>query len=559
LEGLLAQLAPAVSGPRRLVLQPVGISTLCQQGVEFLPMASWKAAKVDGSCAWQCKESEVLRCFVIPHFDKVEPLVMRNCCHNDMAALRNRYLKESDNDVCYEETIVDDILEELACDILDVNGGLISPFSLPEFVQTRTGSARKRYDKAVQQVQSRGFDPLRDSKIKCFIKNEKYSEMKPPRAIMGRDPVFNLLYGLFTLPLEKQLPKLKCFAKGKDYFERGAWIEDYYGKCRFVANDYSKFESTQREKLLRHVELGLWKRVLSPLDFDRLLPCFELKMAKRGVTGNGIKFDFYACRGSGDMDTGLFNSIVNYVACRYFEKVNQTGDRDFVVDGDDSVIAIPNNHGNCENTFVQFGLDAKLEYLDDPNSVEFCSAKFVEYHHGKFVLCPNIRKICNNVGTLINKNFQHSVGQYYYSLGFMYRTMFPNLPFFHQLSHFLMGITQNAKVRVNLDMFRDANPTFLDAFKSCEGDQVYRVVDVSRFELGLSLAFGMSRAELNMIYDWMSSTVIDVSGRDKKFSLSGPSCLSWQTSELLTVQASMETMVRNRKADIFRLRYRYVR
>jgi len=549
-----------VNRPNYRTLSIEKITTICQKGVRLAPLAAWKCPMLDDKMTYKCVETEYLHCFGIPHLEQSRPLVMRNCCHNDVAALRNRYLKTTDNDVTYDQSVVENILDELAQDMLAQNPGVLIPYTLEEFMSSRTGSVRKRYDAAVATMTRRKFNPLRDADISCFIKNEKYAEMKPPRAIMGRDPVFNLLYGRFTLPLEKLMAKLPCFAKGKDYFARGAWIEPYYGNYRFLANDYSKFESTQREKLLRDVELGLWKRMLHPDAYAIVELCFEIKMCKRGVTGNGVKFDFYACRGSGDMDTGLFNTIINYVACRYFEIKNMLPPKNFCVDGDDSCLAVPNHRVDYVNTFSEFGLDAKLEFVDS-NAVEFCSAKFVEYASGKFVLCPDIKKLCNNLGTLINSDFEKSVGHYYYTLGYMYHVMFGALPFFDQLSQFLMGISGTKKL-INLDLVRHLNPSFLDAFKMHDenlgGVRHARDVDPVRFRLGVWLAFGFSQAELASMETWFATTKLDLGGRDRRFNRQGKAKTPWTSDELLDVQTQMEISVVGCRVRILKLRNRYV-
>lgn len=470
---------------------------------------------------------------------------MRNCWHNDQAALHNRYLKETQNDVCYDETTVGSILDDLAVRVRQCNGDLIKPLTLAMFMESRKGTARKRYDEAVTKMLRRGFDPMKDSDIKAFIKNEKYAEMKPPRAIMGRNPIFNLIYGRYTLALEKIMSKLPCFAKGKDYFERGAWMDKYYGNSRFISGDYSKFESSQREKLLRDIELGLWKRVLSPADYEMACMLFETKLVKSGFTGNGIRFSFFACRGSGDMDTGLFNTIINYVACRYFEIKNGLGTYDFIVDGDDSVVAYPINHTNpINNTFVEFGLDAKLDPIDDPNRVEFCSAKFIPYAPGQFVLCPDIRKICRNIGVLINPQFNHAMGQYYYTLGFMYITMFPGIEFFQRLGRFLMGITRNPKLRVNLELMGQLNPSFIEAFRKCESRNAVRYIDDRLVTVGMWLAFNMQQAELSAIYQWFETVHIDVRGHDKRFRKRGVQHATFDDAQLYHVQVSMEARMR---------------
>lgn len=475
---------------------------------------------------------------------------MRNCCHNDVIGLANRYCKESDNPINYDLGIVNGILDELAQHILRANNGSrMKPITLLDFLDSRTGHSKQRYCKAFSKMQKRQFDPVKDSGIKAFIKNEKYSEHKPPREIMGRDPVFNLLYGRYTIPLEKLLKHVPGFDKGKDFFEMGKFMEKYVGSKHFMDCDFSKFESTQREALLKLVECGLWKRILAPEYLPYINSLFRIKMVKKGVTTNGVQFQFYACRGSGDMDTWLFNTILNWVACRYFEIVNKTGNTDFITTGDDSNIAVPMGFSDPIDTFKLFGFDSKLRLLRDPYDVEFCSSKYIEYFPGRWMLCPNIKKICNNIGLMINSDFNKCIGHYYYSIGYMYSVLFPNFPFFSQLSSFLMGITKNPKVRVNTEHLKFLNPMYLEFFR--EGSSGVQCSQ-NMVEVGFMLAFSLQRTELNQIYHYLSTTKVNVTFCDKVFRKRGNPTPPPTPFECEWVQQSMESRLLSTRPQVNR-------
>jgi hypothetical protein len=440
---------------------------------------------------------------------------MRNCVHNDVIGLSNRYLKSDDNKLTYDRDLVEDIVAKLANDIKALNGGILTPLSLEEFLATRRGGARKRYASAIHDIVNEGYDPLKHSKIKAFIKNEKYAEEKPPRMIMGRDPRFNLIYGRFTLALEKIVRKIKQFCLDKDFFQAGEFAQRNFTSW-FLENDYSKFESTQREELLRQVELGLWSRILSPSDFALVQCLFEAKMFKEGKTSNGVKFQFYACRGSGDMDTTLFNTILNYVACVYFCKINNIP-TEFLAKGDDTVIAVPYGFEPI-NTFSSFAFDAKLILRKSIYDTEFCSAKFLEYDYGKWMLCPDINKLLRNIGCAINPDFYHCLGHYYYSLGFMYKQIFGGSKLFDELANFLMSITKNKSVRFNLELIEKMNPVYAEILsKPVEQHHINNVV----FEASLNSAFGLQRDSLERLYAYFRTQSVDISGRDKRFNKRG--------------------------------------
>jgi len=479
---------------------------------------------------------------------------MRDCVHNEEIGLRNRYLRDIGQPESYDTALVDEILVELAGLIKQQNGGaLLEIPTLHEFYESRTGHSKQRLGKALQTVADTGFDPLKCSKIKAFIKNEKYSldeltdpesQIKDPRIIMGRDPRFGLIYGRFTTALEKIVKHVKGFDKGDTFFDMGKFIEEHPSEIwSYYYDDASKFESSQREKLLRHVECGLMKLILKPEDYQEFMRCFEVKMIKQGFTRHGLEFLFYALRCSGEFDTWLFNTILNWVAHRYFEKKNKSGNIDFITTGDDGVGAHLRNKKMTLNTFPEFGFDCTLEFVRSPTDLEFCSSKFVEYYPGKWMLCPNIPKLLRNIGFLINPDFNNCIGHYYYSLGYMYRIMFPGFPFFDQLSKFLMNITQNKRVRfVQVEHLKYLNPMYVEVFKNGK-----TTVEFSEklFKIGIQMAYSLLPSELDHVYDYFDTTEVDVSHRDNRFNKKGASAPTFSAAQCQFVQERMDASMIN--------------
>jgi hypothetical protein len=230
-----------------------------------------------------------------------------------------------------------------------------------------------------------------------------------------------------------------CFSKGKDYFQRGDQFSPAH-TMDIMENDFSKFDATQRPELLTKIELTFLKAFYPATYHEELELLHQAKLIKAGRTTNGVRFSFYGCRGSGDMDTGLFNTIINYLSLRYLQESNGLPRLTMAVDGDDSLMALPRG---CvpRLTFHEFGLSAKVSIKHHWSDVEYCSAKFIEYAPGKFFLCPNLRKLFNTIGVCQNEKFAECLGQYYYSLGFMYKVMFPGVPIFSELSSFMMSGT----------------------------------------------------------------------------------------------------------------------
>lgn len=428
---------------------------------------------------------------------------MSNCMHNEYVGLRNRYLKHTENDCTYDRFIVERILDEMCFEFKKVWKG---PLTLKQFMDTKKGALYTRYSDAVRKINDRGYDVNKHNTTSAFVKNELYGEIKPPRMIINRDTRFNLDYGRYTIPLEKCMMTLPQFSKGKNFIERGQQFEQLvYDVCNWILEgDASKFEGTQRPKLLAHIELGVWRRLLTSSEYKHIVRVFAAKLKKYGYTQNGVKFSFFGCRGSGDMDTGLFNSILMYVACRYFEIVNRFPWKGkFMVDGDDNLIKIPKTHTYI-NTFAHFGFDAKLIVRQDYHDVDYCSGKFIKANESQFLYVQNIIKIINNMSVFRKTKFKHCKAQYYHSLGYMYKIIYGDLPMFKQFSEFLLRSTQGS--HVSMTILKELNPMYAEVFRAHTG--VANIKYSPTIEVELAMSFDITTGYVQHIIDFYESSFI---------------------------------------------------
>lgn len=431
---------------------------------------------------------------------------MNNCKCNDFIGLCNRYLKDSPNTFKADVNIINNILDNLCRELKPHFSG---PISLHEFLEKKKGKLSKRYNDAARDVLKNGFNLWKDNDITAFIKNEIYDELKPPRMIMGRNPKFNLLYGTFTTPLEHAMMHLPQISKGKNFLERGEqFFQLIFGNCMREC-DFSKYESTQRYELLKLVELGIWRRLLSANDYSLVEKIFYAKMQKRGNTLNGQKFEFWYCRGSGDMDTGLFNTLLTYIACKYFLIYNNIPG-DFICDGDDNVISTIDDR-DCINTFADFGFDAKIKIRYDYHDVEYCSGKFIQYKPGKFIYVQNVNKLMKNIGVFRKSNFEHCKGVYYHSLGFMYKVIYGDLPLFSDISKFLLRIGKGK--HVSTEILDELNPMHTEAFKNT----TYNLdIDKNLARVEIAMSFIGSIAELDRCITWYTNEQVSLSAAENK-------------------------------------------
>jgi len=508
----------------------------------------------------KCDEKYFERLFEIPLSSRQVIVLHRKCMHNEYVGLNNRYLAETPNAVTYDVDLVTSIVEELA--------GLIKPhfegpISLETFVTNKKGKLGNRYREAVKSVLQDGFNLKRHNIIKAFLKTEVFNEeSKPPRNIMGRDTRFNLLYGLFTTPLEHAMMKVPGIMKGKNLKARGLCFQErIYGE-HYYEWDMSKFEASQREEILLHIELLLWKLLLTPEDHKLISQIFEAKMQKKGYFPTGLLFEFLFCRGSGDMDTGLFNTILNWVAAKYFEIKNNLPQNRFAVDGDDGVGSVPRDmdKSSLKNTFVEFGFTAKLFYKTDYHDVDFCSGKFLMYNKsGDFTLVNNLNKVLNNVGFLKTHRFDHCTGQYYSSLGYMYSILYPNFPIFSDLSKFLMSFS---KAKVNTEILDFVNPMYSEIFKLEQNQLTKYDIDVEFMHSEYYLSFGLGPAEIENIMKFLRNHTVKLpDNRNRTIRTRGAGQhieqLNYSEAEQLLKQSCVVTVdIESRKKHLNKIRKR---
>lgn len=487
----------------------VSIYSRCCEGQELSASAPWKHAVVsDNCCDLRCSAFEFPVIFGNPNVETKPTIVMTNCAHNSVVGLRNRYLKVAAEKLSYDRSLVENILDEL-CSLLKPH--YTGPVTLQGFLAGKKGKLAARYDQAARKVLHSGFNVYKNNKMQAFIKDEIYNEDKPPRMIMGRDPTFNLIYGLFTSSLESCMVQLPQISKGKNFIDRGRQFEELIFGANVLEGDCSKFEGSQRLELLKQVELGIWRRLESPRNYELLVKLFMSKMRKSGFTSNGVYFDFWYCRGSGDMDTGLFNTLLMYVACRYFEIVNGTGNGNFLCDGDDNLIKVPVGHKPLVNTFADFGFDAKLKLCYDYHDASYCSGKFIQYKPGQFIYIQDVLKLINNLPVFRKRKFNHCKTVYYHTLGYMYKVMYGNMPLFSNIANFLLRST--AGKHVSLDIMNEINPEHSAAFRNSR----YMLdvdVDVCNVELCMSFSFGM--AKLDQMCAWYDRSTISFEKTETK-------------------------------------------
>lgn len=268
----------------------------------------------------------------------------------------------------------------------------ITAWSRAEVVATRPARMKKRYNNILHNDIHPGLG-------KAFIKFEKkelddFYGFKEciPRMIQYRGSSYTLELARFTVPMEKALTRLgkDCMfeqnynfpfiAKGLNPLERGRLLHRMWNKfVHPVAHliDHSTFDSMVNKyhhALEKHVMIQCFpNKVLSWL--------YSQQVHNKFVTQNGIKYEFTYRRCSGDANTSLGNSLINYCILRACYP-----DAIILVDGDDSVVITEGDR--LVPKFSDYGMKTKYDKTSEFQHIEFCQSRPVETPLG-WVMCRN--------------------------------------------------------------------------------------------------------------------------------------------------------------------------
>lgn len=278
-----------------------------------------------------------------------------------------------------------------------------------EFIQQKTGSKKRLYLRAREQLNSESTTLRELAMLKFFTKWESTSweKQQVPRIISPRDPRFNYLLGKYLQPVEKRLYEacshlftgIPVIAKGLTCHAKGQLIADKLlpgWVC--VGLDASRFDQTIGETLLK-VEHAIYNRLY---DGDRLLSLLlkqQLHNVGKAVCRDGMCYaNIGAMRCSGDQNTSLGNCLISTLLARlYFDEHGINGD--ILNDGDDLLMFLPETclHllDDLSEWYLQWGLRMKIEQpARTPEQVEFCQGRPVWTPDG-YVLVRNPRKAFN--------------------------------------------------------------------------------------------------------------------------------------------------------------------
>lgn len=329
-------------------------------------------------------KSYAYRLVVKPPFDEVlDHGAYQPCWRNEFHSLVNRHLKPTPKT---KPGLIAEVSAALQGWVGD--WGVFTKWSPEQVVNHKQGGGkRRRYQEAFKRLSEYGLMES-DYIIRAFIKLEKVPldalGLKPPRLIQYRSFTYCAALSQYLAPIEQLMwgvehRGLPVFMKGRTSTDiaitmRQAW-DSFIDPIAFCA-DHSSFDASVREEHIL-LEIDLYKRLFPGDPF--LVELLSRQLRNRAYTKNGIA---YACHGrkmSGEYNTSLGDSVINYgvlrhimgeIDCRYF------------INGDDSVI-IMESSSNWSNLldpdlWAGYGFRTRVDIARQFGEIDFCQCRPIE-------------------------------------------------------------------------------------------------------------------------------------------------------------------------------------
>jgi len=211
-------------------------------------------------------------------------------------------------------------------------------------------------------------------KCKSFMKDETYPDYKHARGINSRSDEFKCFSGPIFKLIEEAVYRHPAFIKHIPIADRPKYIRDmvYRVGAKYVATDYTAFESLFTKEMMEDVEFQLYKYMTN------FLPNGPewFKIIAEVLSGLNIcQFKHFtvecpATRMSGEMCTSLGNGFSNLMFMLFLcEELGSTCVG--CVEGDDGIFRIEGEIPSSE-MFARLGLVIKLEVVNDICAASFC-------------------------------------------------------------------------------------------------------------------------------------------------------------------------------------------
>jgi hypothetical protein len=166
----------------------------------------------------------------------------------------------------------------------------------------------------------------------------------------------------------------------------------------------------------------------------------------KGRTKAGLRYKTRGTRMSGDMDTGLGNSIIMYLMLsQYLKTAGVRGS--ILVNGDDSLVVISRSslHKVMDiSIFKTFGFSMKFEVAYDIQQAEFCQSRLVWTDYGPAMALNPLRCI-NRLAWTTKKYSSRHARQYVHTVALCNRAAHWGMPILYPLADAMKKLVKSEK------------------------------------------------------------------------------------------------------------------
>jgi hypothetical protein len=379
------------------------------------------------------------------------------------------------------------------------------------------------------------------ARLACFAKVEHLKQQSDPdgsfngkmaRNIAPRDPMFNLIWAQYTVPLEKFVYKNFCnrglfaniipgdgtpiFAKGANSFERGAAFTRKWksaeARCGEPVNvvpiDAENYDGTQNEFLIR-VEAMFFRLVFTLCNIEMFLVCIIVNrfIDNKGLRGWG--FIRQGARASGDMHTALMNSVLQfiYVLTAFIRAGRLHWFLDYYGDGDDGNVFVAARHASVvqemlAQTFNELGMKLTTSApFTKWSEVEFCQSSIIRVEKdGQLVpkMVQNPYKMAMTVGSHIHMRKLQDAEEYLSTVFKCYQILNRGVPIYHYLDHLIVTKFGKHKLDTNSSLvrrlFKERDDAPHEASTSLKSSAVAEPCEESRLDFRVFMDLGAQYA-----------------------------------------------------------------
>lgn len=276
----------------------------------------------------------------------------------------------------FKKYIKNHLLEEFKYDKVKYDEDL----NIDEWLdKTNYNEARKEELRKVYK-ELNTFQDKKNFIVKVFTKDEFYPDLKWFRGIYARDDKAKVIFGPIVKEIEEVVYQHPAFIKKIPVEQRPNYIKQrlFHPEGRYFATDYSSFESHFDKSMMRDIECWFYKKLLSKGSQKQRFLIELLGLVTGGI--NHITSKFFtgmieAKRMSGEMNTSLGNSLMNYFLICFWAHLN--GVKVIaIVEGDDGLFTVITDKDLDVKIFEDMGCSIKIESYSDVGEAGFCQAYF---------------------------------------------------------------------------------------------------------------------------------------------------------------------------------------